>query len=59
MKIFGTFIINNDHFKLKSKPVDNSNNKEVVTLTKEILSNRGQDLTADIDLITPDKARSY
>ncbi|CAF4767632.1 unnamed protein product, partial [Rotaria magnacalcarata] len=33
--------------------------KEVVTLTTDILPNRGQGLTANFGLTTPDKAKSF
>jgi len=59
MTTSGTLIINNDGFKLDSKLVDSSSKKEVLSLTTDILPNRGQGLTADIGLTTPDKTRSF
>jgi hypothetical protein len=59
MTTSGTLIINNDGFKLDSKLVDSSSKKEVLSLTTDILPNRGQGLTADIGLTTPDKAKSF
>jgi len=59
MTTTGTLIINNDGFKLDSKLVDSLTKKEVVALSTDILPNRGQGLTADIGLITPDKAKSF
>ena len=59
MTTSGTLVINNDGFKLESKLVDSSSKKEVLTLTTDILPNRGQGLTANIGLTTPDKAKSF
>ncbi len=59
MTTSGTLTINNDGFKLDSKLVDSSSKKEVVALKTNIIPNRGQGLTADIDLTTPDKSRSF
>ncbi len=59
MTTTGTLIINNDGFKLDSKLVDSLTKKEVVALSTDILPNRGQGLTADIGLTTPDKAKSF
>ncbi|CAF1431772.1 unnamed protein product, partial [Adineta ricciae] len=59
MTTSGTLTINNDGFKLDSKLVDISSKKEVLSLKTDIIPNRGQGLTADISLTTPDKARSF
>jgi hypothetical protein len=59
MTTSGTLTINNSGFKLDSKLVDSATKKEVLTLTTDILPNRGQGLTADIALTTPDKAKSF
>ncbi|CAF5205318.1 unnamed protein product, partial [Rotaria magnacalcarata] len=59
MTTSGTLVINNDGFKLESKLFDIASKKEVVTLTTDILPNRGQGLTANFGLTTPDKAKSF
>jgi hypothetical protein len=59
MTTSGTLIVNNDGFKLDTKLVDSATKKEVVTLTTDISPNRGQGLTADIGLSTPDKSKSF
>ncbi|UJR31139.1 hypothetical protein I4U23_018646 [Adineta vaga] len=59
MTTSGTLTINNDGFKLDSKLVDISSKKEVLSLKTDIIPNRGQGLTADINLTTPDKTRSF
>jgi len=59
MTTSGTLTVNNDGFKLDTKLVDSSSKKEVLTLTTDILPNRGQGLTADIALSTPDKSKSF
>lgn len=59
MTTSGTLSISNDGFKLDTKLVDSTSKKEVLTLTTDILPNRGQGLTADIGLTTPDKAKSF
>ncbi len=59
MTTSGTLIVNNDGFKLDTKLVDSGTKKEVVTLTTDISPNRGQGLTADIGLSTPDKSKSF
>ena len=59
MTTSGTLVINNDGFKLDSTLTDSASKKEVLTLTTDILPNRGQGLTADIALTTPDKKRSF
>ncbi|CAF4585559.1 unnamed protein product, partial [Rotaria socialis] len=59
MTISGTLAINNDGFKFESKLFDIASKKEVVTLTTDILPNRGQGLTANFSLTTPDKAKLF
>ncbi|CAF4597471.1 unnamed protein product, partial [Rotaria socialis] len=56
MTTSGALAINNDGFKLESKPFDIASKKEVVTLTTDILPNRGQGLTANFGLTISDKA---
>lgn len=55
----GTLIIDSTGFKLNNKLVDISTKKEVLTLSTDILPNRGQGLIADIGLTTPNKAKSF
>lgn len=59
MTTSGTLVVNNDGFKLDSKLVDVSSKKEVLALTTDILPNRGQGLSVNIGLTTPDKAKSF
>lgn len=59
MTTSGTLTINNDGFKLDSKVFDVSSKKEVLSLKTDVLPNRGQGLVTNIDLTTPDKARSF
>ncbi|CAF3221829.1 unnamed protein product [Rotaria sp. Silwood2] len=59
MTTSGTLTINNDGFKLDSKLVDISSKKEVLTLKADVLPNRGQGLTTNIDLVTSDKSKSF
>jgi hypothetical protein len=59
MTTSGTLTVNSDGFKLDTKLVDSASKKEVATLTTDIGPNRGQGLTADIGLTTPDKSKSF
>jgi hypothetical protein len=59
MTTSGTLAINNDGFKFESKLFDITSKKEVVTLTTDILPNRGQGLKVNFGLTTPDKAKSF
>ncbi|CAF1498906.1 unnamed protein product [Rotaria sp. Silwood1] len=59
MTTSGTLTINNDGFKLDSKLVDISSKKEVLSLKTDVLPNRGQGLTTNIELTTPDKSKSF
>jgi hypothetical protein len=59
MTTSGTLTINNEGFKLDSKLVDIASKKEILALKTDMLPNRGQGLTADIGLTTPDKTRSF
>ena len=59
MTTSGTLMINNDGFKLDSKLFDISTKKEVVSLKTDILPNRGQGLSTNIDLTTPDRSKSF
>jgi hypothetical protein len=59
MTTSGTLSITNDGFKLDSKLVDISSKKEVLTLTADILPNRGQGLSCNIGLTTPNNAKSF
>ncbi|CAF1233028.1 unnamed protein product [Adineta steineri] len=59
MTTSGTLVINNDGFKLDSNLVDLASRKEILKLTTDILPNRGQGLSADISLTTPDQAKSF
>ena len=59
MTTSGTLVVNNEGFKLDSTLTDSASKKEVLTLTTDILPNRGQGLTADIALTTPDKKKSF
>ncbi|CAF4982614.1 unnamed protein product, partial [Rotaria socialis] len=59
MTTSGTLVANSDGFKLDSKVYDISSKKEVLALKTEIKPNQGQGLTLDIDLTTPDKAKSF
>ena len=59
MTTTGTFIVDNNGFKLDSQLVDISSRKVVLILKTDIKPNRGQGLTTDIDLTTPDKTRSF
>ncbi|CAF1402787.1 unnamed protein product, partial [Rotaria sordida] len=58
MTTSGTLTINNDGFKLDSKLFDISSKKEVLTLRTDVLPNRGNGLTTNIDLVTTDKSKS-
>jgi hypothetical protein len=59
MTTSGTLRVSRDGFKLDSKLFDISSKKEVVTLTTDILPNRGQGLSADIGLTSGDKSKSF
>lgn len=59
MTTSGDLTVNNDGFKLNSKLMDSASKKEVLTLTTDILPNRGDGLIADIALNTPGKAKSF
>ena len=59
MTTSGTLSIGDDGFKLNGKLVDSASKKEVLTLTTDILPNRGQGLVADIGLATPNKAKTF
>lgn len=59
MTTSGTLVATNDAFKLDSKVFDISSKKEVLALKTDISPNRGQGLKLDIDLTTPDKAKSF
>ena len=59
MTTSGTLTVNSEGFKLDTKLVDSTSKREVATLTTDISPNRGQGLTAEIGLATPDKAKSF
>ena len=59
MTTSGTLNVNADGFKLDAKLVDSASKREMATLTTDITPNRGQGLTADIGLTTPDKSKSF
>ncbi|UJR15532.1 hypothetical protein I4U23_002471 [Adineta vaga] len=59
MTTTGTLIVNDNEFKLETRLVDITTRKEVLVLTTNILPNRGQGLTADISVSTPDKTKSF
>lgn len=59
MTTSGTLSIDNNGFKLDSKLTDISTRRDVVNLVAEVLPNKGDGLTTNIALTTPDKSKSF
>jgi len=59
MTAAGTLIVNSNQFKLDTTLTDSASKKDVALLSADILPNRGKGLSADIELSTPDKSKSF
>lgn len=59
MTAAGTLIVDSNQFKLDTKLTDSSTKKEVALLSADIKPNRGKGLSADIELSTPNKQKSF